>query len=150
MAIEIPDRERYEQAAEWLLKVQAEGAPPEAFAEMLAWCDADPMNKVAMERIEEAWAVTGEVETGERLFFREMDRVRPRWKKSLSLVLAAAASIVLALGIAFFGFEGGSEPSTKSPGERVVTAKRRRCPMAPAWSSAASRRCRSCTRPRSA
>ncbi len=63
MSARVSERDRYAQAAEWLLKVQAEGAPAEAFAEMLAWCDEDPANKLAMEKIEEAWALAGDVTT---------------------------------------------------------------------------------------
>lgn len=128
MTLEIPSRERYEQAAEWLLKVQAEGAPPEVFAEMLAWCDADPLNKAAMERIEEAWAVTGEVPASES----SLSLGRGTYNFSLSLgrgpgrgwiLGGAAASIALAIGIAVFGIGGLAGRSETSPGERVVTAR---------------------------
>lgn len=123
MAIEIPSRKRYQQAAEWLLKVQAEGAPPEVFVEMLAWCDADPRNKAAMDRIEEAWAVTGDVTV--EAFPRDPESF-PRRTESRSTGWRLAASFVgiaLLIAIAAPGLDIGDEPEGTAPGERVVTAR---------------------------
>ncbi|HYC37294.1 MAG TPA: FecR domain-containing protein [Usitatibacter sp.] len=113
----ITRRERYEQAARWLLEVQAEGAPPEAFAGMLAWCDADPLNRLAMERIEEAWAVTGEVpkeELGPRL--RRDDR---RWLGGIAAALVISIAVGLAMPRGEISAPTRIEAST---GERVATA----------------------------
>ena len=120
--IGIPGRERYEQAAEWLLKVQAEGAPPEVFAEMLAWCDADALNKVAMERIEEAWAISGEVPASEATFSRLGSRLRGSDGFRYLGGMAAALVLAVAIGLAI---PRGQAPATKidaSSGERVATA----------------------------
>jgi transmembrane sensor len=136
MDIGMSDRKRYEQAADWLLKVQAEGAPPESFAEMLAWCDADPLNKAAMERIEEAWAVAGDVD-GESLIGGVSERTpgrarltgRLHWgdwwherfgRYGLAAVGAAATlTLALVLGVVWWqGWSGGADRA-----ERVVTAR---------------------------
>ena len=143
MAIEIPNRERYEEAAELLLKVQAEGAPPEAFAEMLAWCDADPMNKVAMEKIEEAWVLSGDLEVPElqtplalSQSTRGVAKARPlgllermaEWKRERfgphgALVLAGSfAVLAVAIGIATLGRSFFFERDAGA-GERIATAR---------------------------
>jgi transmembrane sensor len=126
MAIEIPSRERYEQAAEWLLKVQAEGAPPEVFVEMLAWCDLDPLNKAAMERIEEAWAVTGEVELDSRLRGNDKEGRGDRQGRGNDgrwRLAASFAGIALLVALAALGLNTWRDKPDAAPGERVVTAR---------------------------
>lgn len=116
MAIENPTRERYEQAADWLLKVQAEGAPPEVFVEMLAWCDADPRNKAAMDRIEEAWAVTGDVPI--ESLPRRRESIFTPWRLAASFI-----GIALLIALVAPGLDSGPEREGVTPGERVVTAR---------------------------
>ena len=135
MEAQVIDRQRYEQAAEWLLKVQADGAPPEAFAEMLAWCDADPANKLAMEKIEEAWAVSGELaaaslETasarrslGRRWRARLGEWKRERFGRHGGLLLAGSfAALAVAIGIATVG-RGVLFERDSVAGERIATAR---------------------------
>jgi transmembrane sensor len=103
--------ERHQRAAELLVAVQAEGAPPEAFVEMLAWCDADLANKLAMERIEEAWAVGAELTPAPLAVTvepRRPGRVREYFRELLEhpgpLALGAAAVVaIIAIGIVRFG-----------------------------------------------
>jgi transmembrane sensor len=105
---------RHEEAAELLMKVHAEGAPPEAFVEMLAWCDADPANKLAMERIEEAWAV------GADLTPAATRALQPRWlDRSHWLIGSSIAALLLAIGAAFFAMSLDRATTT----ERIATAR---------------------------
>ncbi len=137
MNARVSERDRYAQAAEWLLKVQAEGAPAEAFAEMLAWCDADPENKLAMEKIEEAWALTGDLtadslapEQGPRAHSLSLERgsrrfaewSRDRFGRYGGWVMAGAvASVVLA--IAAVAFNGSLQGVSRGAGERIATQR---------------------------
>jgi transmembrane sensor len=130
------DRRRYEQAAEWLLKVQADGAPPEAFAEMLAWCDADPANKLAMEKIEEAWAVSADLvappwseaaagapSLGRRWLGDLTEWKRDRLGRHVGLFLAVSfVTLAVAIGIATLGRGPGFEDDPPA-GERIATAR---------------------------
>jgi transmembrane sensor len=120
--------ERHQRAAELLVAVQAEGAPPEAFMEMLAWCDADPANKQAMERIEEAWAVGAEL-TAARVA-RSSDSGRdPRplgWfrmnfagHRGLALGGVAAALLLALVGLHWSGGGFLDAPAT----DRIATAR---------------------------
>jgi transmembrane sensor len=53
------DRERLEQAAQWHLALLDDDVSTEAFSRMLAWCDADPLNREALERIQQTSAGMG-------------------------------------------------------------------------------------------
>jgi transmembrane sensor len=52
-------RERLEQAAHWHLVSLDKDVSADDFAQMLAWCDADPLNRDALERIQQAWVEAG-------------------------------------------------------------------------------------------
>ena len=120
--------ERHERAAELLIKVQAEGAPPEAFVEMLAWCDADPANRLAMERIEEAWAVGAELTPAPVLPVRQSLFGRMRiWTHErfglhgMSLMAGSMAALVLAIGVAIVA--GGIYFGQGTAPNRIATAR---------------------------
>src|SRR5204863_120966 len=112
--------------ANWLLKVQADGARPEVFAEMLAWCDADPMNKAAMERIEEAWALAGDVDPAmvEALplalesFPHRREANYSHWRLAASFI-----GIALLIGITAAGIDAWRAQPGDSAGDHIVTAR---------------------------
>ena len=126
----VQDRMRYEQAAQWLLKVQAEGAPPELFAEMLAWCDADPANKLAMEKIEEAWAISGEARVepaltqASRVTYERVSRwMRQRFGSHGGLLVAGSmAALVLAAIVAAVALSDMLERGAATS-DRIATSR---------------------------
>jgi ferric-dicitrate binding protein FerR (iron transport regulator) len=59
MAEPAVDRERLEQAAHWHLALLADDVSADEFSRVLAWCDADPRNREALERIQQTWVSAG-------------------------------------------------------------------------------------------
>ena len=128
------DRSKYEHAAELLLAVQSEGAPAEAFAEMLAWCDADPANKLAMERMEEAWAVAGDVEavnlrsngpgsTKESRNWRRLGQAIFGESRRMAIGAAAFTVLMVAVGLAVLGSHAVVGNRFSGAGERLATTR---------------------------
>jgi transmembrane sensor len=59
MADTVSDRRRLAQAAEWHLALMAEHPSAEDLARVLAWCDADPRNREALEQVQRSWTAVG-------------------------------------------------------------------------------------------
>ena len=96
---------RLDLAADWLQRLQSSPRDEALVAQWADWCQADPENLAAFERIETVWsALSSPLPFGERAL---EGRVRGR---AFKYALPLAASVLLALAISFFWWRGTQTP----------------------------------------
>lgn len=100
---------RLEQAADWAALLRGDAAGEDDLLRWMEWCEADPRNQDAFDRVQSFWrlagGLAGEVEDGELHAAREAPRRRPaesrtaprlRRKRSERAGMGVAASVLIA------------------------------------------------------
>ncbi len=70
------DTERLEIASDWLLRIQANPLEPEELSEWLQWYGADPANRAAFEKMQEAFESIHAMSTEKRVDWAELLRAQ--------------------------------------------------------------------------
>lgn len=95
------DARRLEQAADWAALLR-DDAGEEDIVRWLCWCEADPRNQDAFDRVQSFWRVAGgladEVEDGE--LHGAVERAQPRRARRRLPSFAVAASVLVAVVVA--------------------------------------------------
>lgn len=98
-------------ASDWWLRLRADDGGEHTTGQWLDWVERDPLHLDAFEQVTELaerLARTGAV-TRDRLVAEFAPaRVSPRWR--MPAAIAAAAAVLLALGLAYLGRPGGEGP----------------------------------------
>jgi transmembrane sensor len=124
---------RYEQASEWLLRMDNPERTEEDVNEWLRWCDADPQNLAAFEAFQGDWRDLDALKTTSRA----NDPIRPTEPPPLSRpprrmriipVAIAAGVILVALGFTWFTRE---REERSIPHQQVAAAETNRAATLP-------------------
>lgn len=123
---------RLEEASEWLIRLQEEDLAESEIARWMAWCDSDPENRRAFERLWPLWQAFDPVTSGsaheaaERVATRASAE-RPRAPSAFvsnraRLGLALAAAILIAVCGGVFWLHAGDRSETVGEVARVGSA----------------------------
>jgi transmembrane sensor len=116
-----PSKARLTAAAQWIVRLQEAEPDDTAIADWIAWCEADPLNRLAFDAMAEVHELAGGIEPAEAPAARPRPVQAPprrRWPVWTPTAIAASLAVVAVLAVA-----GGSLvaiPTTRpAPAERV-------------------------------
>lgn len=112
--IPFPDPERInDEAADWIVRLDAEALTPEVRAALDAWLARDPRNSVALRRLATVWWDLDRLQALEALFPRDpapsvaTSGPAPGWRQLLTGAhIRRAAALLVVLGLAWAGWHG--------------------------------------------
>jgi transmembrane sensor len=123
---------RYEQASEWLLRMDNPERTEEDVNEWLRWCDEDPQNLAAFEAFQGDWRDLDALKTTSSANDPIRPTARPsrsnlQWRRPIVFVAIAAGAALVALGFTWFAREHG----LPIPHQQVAAAETNRAATLP-------------------